>query len=224
MRMENNESIAKVTRYMKSYFQKYLPQNKSARVLDAGCGIGTYLKALRNLGYTNITGFDIDESCVLESKNANLNVKRMDLSKEKTKKKYACIISFDVIEHLTVEQQKSYIMNCLNMLEEGGNFIIRTPNMNNPFALHIRYIDITHKTGFTDESMKQLLDEIEIDKYKIKFFDIYTIKDPSWIRFFLKLFAKIFMKLFDLVMKVYYYCFNGKWKNMNLDLIVIIRK
>ena len=37
---------------------------KSARILDIGCGSGSFLKALSEHGYTEITGIDLSEEQV----------------------------------------------------------------------------------------------------------------------------------------------------------------
>jgi SAM-dependent methyltransferase len=42
-----------------SYIMKYLPNDKSCRILDAGCGDGRYSIYLSELGYKNITAVDL---------------------------------------------------------------------------------------------------------------------------------------------------------------------
>lgn len=36
-----------------------LPKNRNAKILDLGCGYGTFLNALRSLGYKNLYGVEI---------------------------------------------------------------------------------------------------------------------------------------------------------------------
>ena len=53
-------------------------------------------------------------------------------------------------------------------LKEGGSVIIKTPSMANPFSLMNRYIDITHELGFTEHSLKEVLDIAGFKDIKIK--------------------------------------------------------
>lgn len=62
-----------------------------------------------------------------------------------------------VLEHIP----KKVIVKALELvhksLRKGGIFIVKVPNMANPFGLYSRYIDITHETGFTEYSLYEVL-------------------------------------------------------------------
>ena len=49
------------------------PVRKSAKILEIGCGMGRQLKMLRNAGYTNLTGCDIDISQINVAKHNEKN-------------------------------------------------------------------------------------------------------------------------------------------------------
>ena len=50
------------------YINKYIPDNKNVKILDAGCGNGRFSLKLRDLGYQNIDAFDIIENSALKDK------------------------------------------------------------------------------------------------------------------------------------------------------------
>jgi ubiquinone/menaquinone biosynthesis C-methylase UbiE len=49
-------------------FSEYLPEDKNARILDAGCGGGGWSLRLAKLGYSNLTLVDFCNSCIEGSK------------------------------------------------------------------------------------------------------------------------------------------------------------
>lgn len=59
--------------------QKYMEQKQahSLRVLDAGCGSGILSIAALKLGAAHVTGIDIDENCIVSSKE-NMRVNHLD--------------------------------------------------------------------------------------------------------------------------------------------------
>ena len=59
------------------YLAKVLPQDKSAKILDIGCGMGQMLHALRVLGYENVYGVDISDEAVEHCRALGLNVEKV---------------------------------------------------------------------------------------------------------------------------------------------------
>jgi hypothetical protein len=68
---------------------------------------------------------------------------------------------FDLLEHF----QKNKIIELLKLVNDSlssvGKVVIRTPNMGSIIASQGRYLDFTHETGFTSESLRQVLSEAE---------------------------------------------------------------
>jgi glycosyltransferase involved in cell wall biosynthesis len=92
---------------IREHFEKYVPI--SNKILDVGPGAGTYSELLRNLGY-KMDCLEIFEPYVhqfgLKSKYDNVivgDITNFDFSK------YDYIIMGDVLEHLTVEDAKSFM-------------------------------------------------------------------------------------------------------------------
>jgi len=150
--------------YAKSYgrdYDEFLPKDKSIRILDIGCGGGHFLYFLLKKGYYNVEGIDISPSQVLRCKQiVNAKVVVADVFKflPLRKKTYDVIVMNDFIEHFTKKQIRTLLQLVYESLKDGGKVIIRTPNMASITGLRSRYMDLTHKTGFTEESLFQILE------------------------------------------------------------------
>src|SRR5271169_2237429 len=59
------------------YLVKVLPRDKSAKILDIGCGFGQTMKALSALGYTNICGVDISDEAIQCCNDLGLKVEKV---------------------------------------------------------------------------------------------------------------------------------------------------
>ncbi|ERP30718.1 hypothetical protein CALK_2461 [Chitinivibrio alkaliphilus ACht1] len=63
----------------------------------------------------------------------------------------------DVFEHIPVDEAENMLSLLKNALVPGGTLVLRVPNMSNILGAYSRFIDITHVTGYTEESLQQLL-------------------------------------------------------------------
>ncbi len=145
---------------------------KSKLILELGCGIGGILNFLKQNGCTNIFGIDISKEQVeICRKYVTEKVIQSDVFDflKTSSKKYDIIIMFDLLEHF----QKNKIIELLKLVNDSltsvGKLVIRTPNMGSIIASHGRYLDFTHETGFTSESLRQVLLESEFTS--INFFN-----------------------------------------------------
>jgi len=141
-------------------YGKFLPKNKNATILDVGCGTGHFLYYLKNKGYKNFLGIDISpqqiEFC---KKNISEKVKLangLEFLKDKDKI-YDVVAAHDLLEHIPKDKILFFVNVVHNSLKKKGIFIVRVPNMSNPFSLDTRYSDFTHEIGFTAKSLYQVL-------------------------------------------------------------------
>ena len=70
---------------------------------------------------------------------------------------YDFIYSIDVVEHIPVDQTISTLAALRRCLKPGGKFLCRVPNSDHILASHLRYIDPTHHTAFSDASLDFVL-------------------------------------------------------------------
>lgn len=142
-----------------NYGQFFSPA-KDTKILDIGCGTGHFLYYLEKKGYTHFLGIDISPQQVdFCRENVSKKVKVADAFEYLKEKKntYDAIVANDLLEHIPKEEIIAFLKLANTALKEKGVFLIRTPNMGNPFALYSRYKDFTHEVGFTDKSLYQVL-------------------------------------------------------------------
>lgn len=141
-------------------YGRYLPRNKQAKILDLGCGAGHFLYFLQKKGFKNCVGIDISEQQVdYCKKNISNSVKVFDgfeFLKDK-ENIFDVIVANDFLEHIPKERIVELLLLISRSLMKDGKFIMKTPNMSNPFALDSRYRDFTHEFGFTEKSLYQVL-------------------------------------------------------------------
>jgi SAM-dependent methyltransferase len=140
-------------------FLRFIPKEKSARILDIGCGCGQLLYMLREKGYKNIKGVDIGDAQVALTRKLGIDAEKIDdLEKDLQRTgEWDVIILSQVVEHFTKEKIFVYLTAVKNALAVGGTVIISTPNMALASGLFQRYIDFTHETGFTERSLHEVL-------------------------------------------------------------------
>lgn len=220
-------SIENFANYFVEYMDEYLPSEKKSPVLEVGSGLGNLLLVMKGFGYTNVEGYDIDDSNIDFCKKLNLNVKNIDLTQnnKSIKKQYDLIYAFDLIEHIDKEKTIPFLKNTYNLLSEKGSIVIKTQNMQNPFNLLSRYKDFTHTVGYTPDIYRQLMDETEISSYTIKYGDGYAVYDHSIVKRVIKFLFKVVLRILDLPLQIYYFFFlGGTWLNMQREIFLIIRK
>ncbi len=126
--MENKMESAKYGELI-PLFKKYLL--KEGRILEAGCGQGIFVNALKELGY-DIEGIDFDEKTV-EKINKNfpeLNIKIGDVFNLKYPDNYfSGYVSLGVIEHYE-KDWKEPIKEARRVLNSGGILFLAVPHFN----------------------------------------------------------------------------------------------
>ncbi len=141
-------------------FRRFLPAERDAEILDAGCGSGEFVSFLLGLGYSRTEGVDINPDAVGRGKEAGIpNLHRDDLREwlKARPGRYRVVFARDVLEHFDKEEIVGVAGLLRGGLKEGGRLVLQTVNAQSPFALHIRYGDFTHETAFTAASLTALL-------------------------------------------------------------------
>jgi len=146
---------------LRKVIRRYFPANRSARVLDLGCGHGALIHFVREAGYADVTGVDVSADQVEAARRLGIEgVRRGDLLDTLAMLPEASqdvVVSFDVIEHFTRNELVPFVDQVRRVLRPGGRWIIHTPNGDSPFVGAIRYGDLTHELAFTQSSLSQLL-------------------------------------------------------------------
>lgn len=139
-----------------------LPTERSARILEIGCGMGFALAALRQLGYCDVEGIDADEGQVAAARRRDLPALHVaaeacgDFLATRSGR-YDAVVCIDVLEHVPVGSQLEFLGGILTALRPGGRLICQVPNANAGVASRYRYHDWTHHCSFTEASLDFVL-------------------------------------------------------------------
>ena len=152
--------------YYKSEKYEYdyvLPYIKSKdRVLEIGCGRGTFSKKLKTKNYV---GLEFSENAKLLAAQDGIDVKSESILYHaiKNTETYDVVVSFQVIEHVC--DPKGFIMSALTCLKPGGTLILTTPSEDSwlqykqDFSLNM---PPHHVTKWTDKCLINISKEFNI--------------------------------------------------------------
>ena len=193
----NQESAWKIEE-IKINYCKFFPADKNARILDIGIGNGEMLHLLADLGYTNAEGADISPSTINACKARGYKCTLVENTVDFLnlhKNTFTVISMFHVIEHISKEDIIPLICACREALTDDGCLILETPNMANIDGLLMRYNDFSHLTGYTQQSLCQLLQVCSFSKIELPEVDIILKKTfkMNILRFLNKLFTKFIL-------------------------------
>jgi 2-polyprenyl-3-methyl-5-hydroxy-6-metoxy-1,4-benzoquinol methylase len=165
------ETIAKQPYYSISSYTdprrlaRWLTCEKSARILDFGCGPASFIALLRDeFGFANVEGLELNEiSAGVAARSYGIQL-TPTISQLKHKA-YDVIILFEVIEHLTNPEE--VVSLCSELLSPGGHLFITTPSVRNIparfFPSHCgHYTGPSHVSLFTEEAMSRLLSRFNL--------------------------------------------------------------
>ncbi len=151
------EHMAKATAEM---IGDYLPSQRTAHILDIGCGFGFALRALRGLGYQNLEGLERSPSQAERCHRAGFSVAVSDDTcrwLEARPAAYDFILLLDVLEHVPVDAQIGFLASIRQSLRPRGRLFLTTPNANSLLSVRWRYNDHTHTFIFTEHSLFYVL-------------------------------------------------------------------
>jgi SAM-dependent methyltransferase len=110
---------------------RQIPQG--SRVLEVGCGTGSFTEALGKKGF-DCTGLELNSAAVAVCQSKGLTVynELIDKHLERNAGKYDVVCAFQVLEHIF--DVHTFLNECLQCLRPGGLLILAVPN-NNPWYL-----------------------------------------------------------------------------------------
>jgi 2-polyprenyl-3-methyl-5-hydroxy-6-metoxy-1,4-benzoquinol methylase len=150
---------AKVGRWERT-LRPYLPADRSARIADLGCGYGSLVWWLQQIGYANAGGIDVGRDQI--DQGLGLGVRNLEHGDVLTflrsaAGQYDLIVARDLFEHFTKSDTLEALELCHHALRPGGALLLQVPNGESPLAGRIIYGDFTHETAFTQSSIGQVL-------------------------------------------------------------------
>jgi 2-polyprenyl-3-methyl-5-hydroxy-6-metoxy-1,4-benzoquinol methylase len=140
----------------------WLPPDRAAGILDAGCGEGALLAFLTESGYSNLSGFDLSkENVECCGRSGFTFVREFDalrIADYPGPETYDVIFALDLLEHLPKESTAAFLQGAFKRLRPGGGaLILQTPNMGSLLGWYCFFNDLTHQFGVTENSAADLL-------------------------------------------------------------------
>ena len=142
---------------------KYLPLlddlERSAPVLEIGCGAGGLLAYLERRGFSHARGIDISAEQIARARQRGVQAECGDAFDflERNPQGFAAIMAVDVLEHFARDELIRLAPLLHGALQPGGRLVVQTANGAGLFPRQVIYGDLTHMTIFTPESLAQLL-------------------------------------------------------------------
>lgn len=163
-----------MARNMAGLLELHLPVDRSSPIIDVGCGYGYALRAMRNLGYTNLLGVEVSPEQAQKARDAGFEVVVTDDTVawlEAHRGQFAFVSLLDVLEHVPIQVQIDFARAIREVLRPGGKIFLTVPNASAILSARWRYNDYTHHSSFTEHSLYFVLrnagfDEIKIDASK----------------------------------------------------------
>lgn len=141
------------------HFRRFLPRDREAEILDAGCGAGNLVYWMQKEGYSNARGIDssVDQIAAGQALGIeNLEVADLLDVLGNSRDHFQVIFMRDVLEHIEKEHVLPMLDMCLAALKPGGRLVMQMPNGASPVVGRVLYGDFTHESAYTVTSLSQL--------------------------------------------------------------------
>jgi SAM-dependent methyltransferase len=157
---DSPEHARKMANWTAGLIRPYLPPAHELPAIDIGCGMGFALLALKQLGFTDVRGIDLDAGQIAVAKSHGLDAEKVCDSAEYLRlhpNTFSTVLLMDVLEHVPVGEQVPLLRTIHEAMQPGGRLLVQTPNANSILAARWRYNDFTHSSSFTEHSIRFVL-------------------------------------------------------------------
>jgi len=153
---DSEEHATEAAAWVQKILEPHMPKDRSVPVIDIGCGFGFALRALRSLGYQNLTGLEVSAEQAERCRKAGFEIVTTENTIEWLKQnpgRFAQAILLDVLEHVPAPLQIDFLRAVIGALRPGGKVLLTVPNANAILFGRWRYNDYTHFSSFTEHSL-----------------------------------------------------------------------
>jgi len=198
--------FARKEEYVEYNFKRYIPGKKKNQIsiLEIGPGLG---EAISYFNKTGINQIDIVDNSIevidyLKNKFLIRNAYYQNvLSLDQKLGNYDLILLTQVLEHVQKKDSILWLQLLYKHLNKDGTILITVPNMANPLGLYNRYYDFTHETGYTENSLRELVSQSNLDNVSVVFHE-FAIPPVSAVNLMRIALQKILMLVFKLIYMV----------------------
>ena len=141
-------------------YLKYVPADKTTRILVVSCGPGYFVNLLNQEGYSNVLGLDSDPEKVkpAQAKHLNCRVDNAVAFLANIDEYYDVIICEQELNHLTKDEIVMFLDICWERLTTGGTLIAHVLNGANPITgAEALAQNFDHFNTFTEYTLRQVL-------------------------------------------------------------------
>ncbi len=162
---------------------KYIESD--SKVLDIGCGYGDKIDELMSLGFTNVSGVEINKTLVDKACDKGLNVVAVDsFDMEQNKERYDVLVMSHIIEHFQYQDLIQFMESYLGCLKQDGLLLIATPLMNPSF-----YDDFDHVKPYTHIGILSIFGgkatQVQYhSQHTLELIDIYYLRLAYQLKFY----------------------------------------
>lgn len=185
--------------FLNHVIKNHFPSDRSSTVIDLGCGSGDLILCARESGYRNIQGADRSPAQLKRAEERGIHIEQTDAltaAQALEPNSVDLIVTFDVIEHLHKDELLTLSHAIYQALKPEGRWLIHTVNAESPFFGRIRYGDLTHEQGFTQQSVTQLLHPQGFKKIK-------CLEDKPIVHGIKSALRRILWQIFRSVLRLY---------------------
>ena len=205
----------------RKFFGRFLPKDKNAKIIDLGCGNGSFVYWLQQSGYLNAEGVDVSPEQIKTAQDLGIkNIYQANFQNYLIGKKeiYDFVFMHHVLEHFNKEEVLDILEIIHQSLKINGILVITTPNAESFFAGQFRYGDFTHDTIFAKNSIRQVL---LVSNFK----NIKVYSTPPVVHGFKSLIRFILWKYcIELVLKFYLLVETGAVKGIFTHSLIVVAK
>jgi 2-polyprenyl-3-methyl-5-hydroxy-6-metoxy-1,4-benzoquinol methylase len=138
----------------------HFPSDKAATILEIGPGTGALIGCLGSrCGYQNVRAIDISPEVVNACNRILPGSTELVADSAEYLEKHATefdlVLMMHTLEHIPKEQVLPLLRAIHGALRPGGKLVVEVPNCEHPIVgTRNRYADFTHTVGFTDLSLR----------------------------------------------------------------------
>ncbi len=164
------EAARRWGRAYRHYLRGWLPQERSARVLDVACGGGKLLQFFIDAGYRDVHGVDVSPEQVALARQVTPHVVQADVLEflAEERGRFDLITGLDIVEHFCKDEVLRFLDLCHAALKPGGRVVLQTPNAESPWGTHHQYNDLTHELGFNPNALGRLLALVSFERIEAR--------------------------------------------------------
>lgn len=156
-----------------------------SKILDIGSGYGDKIDELLSLGFSNVSGVEINKTLVDHARAKGLVVSTVeDFDMEQHKEKYDVLVMSHIIEHFQYQDLIQFMEMYLGCLKPGGLLLIATPVMNTTF-----YDDFDHVKPYTHVGILSIFGgsatQVQYhSKHTLALVDLYYLRLAYQLKFY----------------------------------------